>query len=677
MRLNKLISSSVLLSITCTFWIGFTACKNKEMPFDPLERNLVLAGKNRAELEKVMAHYQKIPRDSLKLKSAIFLISNIEDNKHYDGDWLESFDQIFDWSASLDAERLKEFKDSIESEIGRNGKAKSKLKIDLKTLTADYLIENIDQAYASWQNAPWKSSVSYNAFCNYILPYKSFSEYSEDWRTVLYQRYQYLLNDPDIPKNMEDVCCALVQDEKNWFRYTELFFGYPGALSIGNILKGQRGACREMSNLAAYSARALGIPVAIDYTPQWANHSDGHIWNALILNDSAFLHFLGAEGMPGDYTNVTRAETKTAKVYRYNQEIIESSFAARARRLGITDLPPSLVNPRIKDVTPYYTETADLNLHIKAKDGTPVYLCIFQNGSWNAMDGGFVRKHRVSIKNLGRDILYAPMLYKSETFLPAGPPLIIPWEGKPMELKNNNPEHLTLNLYRKYPLKRYRTLWTLAQYLILARFEGSNTPDFQNPTLLYQAPESLKGYFNNGINGRIIRDRLEYESLWKQAEVLITDSFRYVRIRAGDNIPFKLGELEFYTGNETIPLTGQPMSNLPHPERAFDGLPGYSIIKEDEVEKDRWVGLDLGQKKRITKIRYLPANDKNNIIPEKKYQLYYWKDKWVSIGIQIAKSHQLEYRDVPTGTIYWLHCKDCFSSEERPFTYENNTQIWW
>lgn len=668
---------SISLGIRIIFFCSLAGCSQPDINNNPLERNLSDAGKNRAELEKVLAHYRQKPEDSLKLKSAIFLISNMEDNTHFAGEWLNQFNQIFDRSASLNGEKLKKLKDSIESEIGRNGKAKSKLRNDLETLTADYLIKNIDQAYAAWQNAPWKSSVSFSAFCNYILPYKSLSESPEDWRTVLYDRYQYLLQDPDIPKNMEDVCCALVQDEKRWFRYTELFFGYPGAMSISNILKGQRGACREMSNLAAYSARALGIPVAIDYTPQWGNHSDGHVWNALILNDSTFWDFIGAEGTPGDYTSVTRGEGKVAKAYRYNMEIIESSFAARAMRLGVTDLPPGLQNPRIKDVTSYYTKTADLYLNVNAANGTPVYLCVFQIGSWQALDGGFVQDNKVTIKNAGREVLYVPMFYKSETYKPAGPPLILPWEGEPIILKTDNPDVQTLKIQRKYPLKRFRAKWTLAQYLIQARFEGSNTPDFQNPTLLYQAPEPMKWYYGSHINGRVIRDRLDYERLWEQAQIQPMDSFRYVRMKAGDQIPFKLGELEFYSGHDSTPLTGQPMGNLPHPERAFDGVPGFSIIKEDETEKDRWVGLDLGQKKEINKIRYLAANDKNVIIPGKTYQLNYWKDRWVKMDIQTAKSHELEYQGVPAGTIYWLHCKDCFSPEERPFTYENNKQVWW
>ena len=656
---------------------SLTACKNEELPSDPLERNFILAGKNRTELEKVIDRYQKNPADSLKLKSAIFLISNIEDNKYYAGDWMDQFDQVFAKSASLDNTPFLKLKDSIESEIGRNGQKKSKQQKDLTTLSSGYLIKNIDQAYDAWQKAPWKSSVSFDAFCNYILPYKSLSEQPEDWRTDLYNRYQHLLLDPDIPKNMEDVCCALVADEKRWFRYTEAFNNYPAAISINNIIKGHRGDCREMSNLAAYSARALGIPVAIDYTPQWGNHNSGHIWNSLIVNDSTSLSFIGAEGTPGDYTSVTRGEGKMAKAYRFSQKIIESGFAARAIRRGISDLPKTIENPRILDVTSLYTETADFTLNINGKNGTPVYLCIFHNGNWRAIDGGFIEENKVSYKQIGRNILYIPMFYNSKKHKPACPPIIVPLDGGPIEVNSNNLEPQSIKIYRKFPFKRQRTKWTLAQYLISARFEGSNTPDFSNPILLHLAPEPMKWYYLNQINGRIDRDHIQYEQLWEQAPIHQTDSFRYVRMKAGDNIPFKLGELEFYTGVDTTLLTGLPIGNLPHPERAFDGVPGYSIIKEDELENDRWLGLDLGNKKTISKIRYLATNDKNEITPNRIYELYYWKDKWISLGSQESNAHYLEFTEAPRGGVYWLNCLNCSTVEERPFTIENNKQVWW
>jgi hypothetical protein len=90
-----------------------------------------------------------------------------------------------------------------------------------------------------------------------------------------------------------------------------------------------------------------------------------------------------------------------------------------------------------------------------------------------------------------------------------------------------------------------------------------------------------------------------------------------------------------------------------------------------------WAGLDLGQEKIIDRIRYIPDPDRNTVAAGKTYELYYWDNKWVSVGIQKGSGLPFKYQDVPSGGVYWLNCLDCNSSEERIFTYENDRQIWW
>lgn len=62
---------------TCLFYLPILlfcwACHRAA----PLEQALEAAGENRAELEKVIAHYSQSPEDSLSLKAALFLIENM------------------------------------------------------------------------------------------------------------------------------------------------------------------------------------------------------------------------------------------------------------------------------------------------------------------------------------------------------------------------------------------------------------------------------------------------------------------------------------------------------------------------------------------------------------------------------------------------------------------------
>ncbi len=664
-------------SILICLLLVLVGCEAKKSTLeDRFRQNMASAGKNRKELKKVIAHYQQNPRDSLKLKSAIFLIGNMENNIHFEGKWLDEYDKIFEHTAGQEDEVIEKMNDSIVEHLGQINWAAMFIKNDLKVLSAEYLIENIDQAYDSWQNAPWSSSVSFDAFCNYILPYNGYYEKPERWRTILRNKYQYILDDPNIPKSMEDICCALVDDEVTWFSWTGGLGAYPSAIGFSNLLKGKVGSCTDMANLIGYSTKALGIPVAMDYVHRWGNGGT-HAWSALILSDSTFLPFMGAESRPGDFEWIRERENKPAKVFRHSMSYVESSFAARARIAGIKDMPQNLSDPRDIDVTSYYNTTADLTLDIEGKNGTGVYLCIYRRGGWDALDGGIIQDNKVSYKQVGRDMVYMPMYFKNYDYQPAAPPIELPVQGNYKSIVALEEAKSTLKIFRKFPLRRLG-ISRSAKQLTGLHLEGSASPDFKNPTLIFTAPPPKReNYVMKYIDGYPVRDRTEYETLWEEGQVDVNKKFRYFRIKADLGKTLKFGELQFFSGNDSIPLSGKPLGTVPNPEWAFDGLPGYSIIKEDQLETEQWVGLDLGQNHCITKIRYLPANNEHTIQPGKTYELFYWKDNWISMGAQKAERHSLEFKDVPGGGLYWVSCKDCENRQARLFTYENNKQLWW
>jgi hypothetical protein len=56
------------------FLLAFFSCKRTP---DHLEEALQFASSNRLELEKVLQYYASDPNDSLKYKSAVFLIENM------------------------------------------------------------------------------------------------------------------------------------------------------------------------------------------------------------------------------------------------------------------------------------------------------------------------------------------------------------------------------------------------------------------------------------------------------------------------------------------------------------------------------------------------------------------------------------------------------------------------
>lgn len=662
----------------CFFLLLLSACTPAQNGHqNALERNLKLAGNNRPELEKVIRHYSGNTADSLKLKAVQIMIANLENEYHYGGKWLERFDVLFfpriGKYSNVQTDSLRK---SLDSLIGPLKKENLVLKKELTHLSSEYLIKNTDEAFESWQTAPWKNWVSFDAFCNYILPYKCFNEYPEDWRNTLRTRYKKLLNDPSVNHSMPEVTCGLVNEQLTWFNFSRVLGDYPAALSIGQILLGQKGDCIEMAALGAYTARAQGIPVAIDYTPQYGNINDTHKWNALILSDAESLSFEGGETEPGEMTYLREGDNKFAKVFRKRMSWVESSFAAKAREYGIRHIPDFLSDPRIQDVTAAYTKVGDIRLRVKGRNGTAVYLCVFKLREWVALAGGILKNNEVEFSQMGRGLVYMPMFYNNHRYEAAGSPVLLPAEG-PQKLIDVNPTApQNLVLYRKFPFKR-RWKQFLQGTLTGARFEAGSDSMFTKPLVLHEIPEARAVYLPKIQNDLSLKDRASYDSIWAQAYPSIRDSFRYVRIVFDKELTFRLGEMEFYSTGERRALAGRPIGNIPDPGLAFDGFPGRTIKLTSDSTKAHWAGLDLGKKTLIEKIRFIPATDANAIREGATYELYYWKGKWVSAGIQKATGFSLEYKEVPGNGLYWLNCRECNSKEERIFTYEDGKQVWW
>ena len=80
--------------------------------------------------------------------------------------------------------------------------------------------------------------------------------------------------------------------------------------------------------------------------------------------------------------------------------------------------------------------------------------------------------------------------------------------------------------------------------------------------------------------------------------------------------------------------------------------------------------------KKIQFIQFAPRNDDNAISPGDDYELFYWNDRWISLGTKVASDFSIQFDNVPKNALLWL--KDLTKGhEERPFTIENGKQIWW
>jgi hypothetical protein len=137
----------------------------------PLEEALRFAGENRPELEKVLAYYKVNPADSLKYRAVVFLIENMPGHYSYkQTEWLSAYYHELDTAASLnyDSGTNQRIIESISEKY--RGTKTNGFVWDSHILNSDFLIDNIERAFSVWPGE-WATHVSFDDFCEYILPY--------------------------------------------------------------------------------------------------------------------------------------------------------------------------------------------------------------------------------------------------------------------------------------------------------------------------------------------------------------------------------------------------------------------------------------------------------------------------------------------------------------------------
>ncbi len=381
------------------------------------------AGDNRAELEKVFAHYTT-GEDSLKLEAAYYLIANMEGHCYATYALEDSTEARveFDVRDYPDYAALLVAFDTLEAQYGElDFKRKEKI-YDRDTITADFLINQIDYAFRAWREKPWAKWLTFDQFQQYVLPYRGSNEPLEPWRETFWEKYQ------DIAAEMADSTdpietAALINDDiKTWFTFDPRYYYHPTDLGLAEMMAGGLGRCEDMTNVTIYAMRANGLAVTSDYTPYWANSGNNHAWNAILTPDGKVTPFMGAERNPGYYT----LANKLAKVYR-------KTFGKQQQNLVFQEhkqekVPRWLAGKSYLDVTVDYVDVCDVSLTFEQEipDSVDIaYLCVFNSGEWKAIHWGRVTANTALFSDMGKEIAYLPALYLNEEIVPFGVPFIL------------------------------------------------------------------------------------------------------------------------------------------------------------------------------------------------------------------------------------------------------------
>ena len=233
-----------------------------------IEDTLTKAQNNRNELLKVLQHF-RAERDSLKSQAALFLLENMADKYYFIGC---AVDEYYTFIDSVYQIKQPEYDIPAIYEVFLQNaihlKEKPILCRDAEYLSADYLIKNINEAFAVWHQ-PWNQHLSFEEFCEYILPYRVGAELPEYWRPLFQEKFGELLQSDTIRTAKE--ACSIIN---NKLIELPIHIALSGVMSIdlrpSTLSNIKFGLCNDYAALALFSMRAQGIPVARERIPQWA-----------------------------------------------------------------------------------------------------------------------------------------------------------------------------------------------------------------------------------------------------------------------------------------------------------------------------------------------------------------------------------------------------------------------
>lgn len=390
------------------------------------------AGDNRSNLEEIISHYTELG-DSLKLKALNYLLSNMESHNYLIYDLVDSSGTVIEFNVLdyPDFDTMIAFLDSIEDQRGElDFKKRDKIE-DVETITADFLMKNLDYAFDAWRMKPWARELSFEDFCEYILPYRGSSEPLEPWREYFWRKYKGIEDKMSDPTDPVEAASIINDDIRSWFKFDSRYYLHPTDQGLSEMLETRKGRCEDMTNLTIFAMRSNGLAVTSDYTPYWANTGNNHAWNAIVTPQGKVIPFMGAECNPGKY----RLPNKLAKVYRKMFSIQKESLGAQG--IEMDELPPYIKGRSYIDVTREYVDVCDVKINLQKEVPDSVefaYLCVFNSGEWKAIQWGRIENGAVTFKDMGMDIAYIQALYKDKKIIPSGSPFILNPDSSVREL---------------------------------------------------------------------------------------------------------------------------------------------------------------------------------------------------------------------------------------------------
>lgn len=608
-----------------------------------VKKALNRAGDNRAELETVLTHYADMPE---KQAAAKWLIANMDGHYGYEGSLLDSVETTL--SLIKDIMPTAPLPDSIVEIWNRRNLYALPRRADLTSITAKMLIENIDQAYAQWKGRKWNSELSFEDFCEYILPYRMGDERLIDWRpafdSIFARQLDSLYQGDDVIEAIKAVWTII--DSFGPRSYCdELSTPYRDPLAM---LSTRVGNCRDDCALIAGIMRACGIPVAIDCMLPAPDSGVSHTWLSFKDNKTKRWYPFGYDDMPVSRDSIVTDGRVKGKVYRY-------MFARqRAPKESNNTIRIESNHSHAKDVTSNYFGRNRVEVDYNGSDAP--MLASWTKGSYIILGQGEKKGNKAVFKDLEPGCIFFPATMKNGQILAAGYPFVLDDDGKTCELKPiSNQKNEVVTVRRKTPLVWRKRLWIDDRIQGLT-IEASPNRDFKNPDTLIS------------ITGRL-------DNVVATHNPTSNNVAKFIRI-----MPSSTGEITFagfklsekYDGTDTIGVEFE--TAVPHHVNT------KKLTDDDPLTFVEWLNATplvarLKKPSMIRRVELTARNDDNFIVEGREYELF-WHDGsrgWQSAGRKVATERSVSF-DVPKGVVCIVRCLTT-GREEQPFIWRNNRQM--
>lgn len=626
--------------------ISFSSCKKDSnvaviLKEKPKSKTLIERINNYPELKIALQHYS-LPKDSLKRKAMFFLINNLENKmgltKIADKEIVSVYHKTYKSSLSDTFDFRKKYKYPL---ILNNTNT-----LDADEIKADELIENVDLAFEAYK-FPWAKKVSFNDFCEFVLPHRILDEPMSHWRKFFFHEnnklIKYLLKNKI--ENPETVCKILNDSMiKRYKFYSKLELPSPNLISL---YQNPVGLCMPRYLLYAALARSIGLPIAIDFIPQFGNFAGSHYWVTLIQKKK-FSFNAGEKWEPCLFRGI--------KYFRH----VYSNIAKKP------DKSP-LSNPNVIDVTDQYSDRkiGDLVLELSRTISKDIYLFSFGTSEeLVCLQKAKIQNKKIIFKNISYfdDSILFIGYYDKEDIIPLENPFKIHnWTKEISFLFPSKSLVNTIRLFRKFPISFEEG--NFFKEVEGAKIQGSDFKDFKIKEDIF----TFKTYPEN-------TNEIEVKSQY---------NFNYYRYLPSESGQINLAELQFVFRRDKEETRKEYYPFDPKYKNIQNLYDNNSRTYYFSSSKFNWIGIDRSKSKykNLIAVKIAARNTYNLIERGQKYELFYFDFGWKSLGKKTAEDSFVDFTNVPSNCVLLL--KNLSEGyQERIFTYDiyntdTSRQVFW